>query len=83
MRTTWVKIVGMGVMLLAFGCRTPKPELKPPTTAEALNTPPSERRFDTSAYPKEAFGNRDALKKLEADQAIMPVKGSMGAGGVH
>ncbi len=78
MRTTRAKIIGTVMMLvIAFGCRTPKPDLKPGTTAEALNTPPSERRFDTSDYPKEAFNNRDAIKKLDMDQGIMPAKASM------
>jgi hypothetical protein len=81
MRARWVKIAGMGVMLLAFGCRTPKPDLKPATTAEALNTPPAERRFDTPAYPKEAFNNRDPLKKLNPDQDITPVRGPGGMPG--
>jgi hypothetical protein len=62
-------------MVLALGCRTPKPELKPPTTAEALSTPPTERRYDTPAYPKEAFNNRDPIKKLNPDQDITPVRG--------
>ena len=75
MRATWVKIAGMGMMLLAFGCRTSKPDLKPPTTAEALNAPPAERRFDTASYPKEAFNNRDPIRKINPDQDIMPVRG--------
>ena len=54
MRAKLVKIVGMGIVLLAFGCRTPKPDLKPPPVAEALNTPPAEKRYDTPTYPKEA-----------------------------
>jgi hypothetical protein len=78
MRATWTKITGTVMLLvLAFGCRTPKPDLKPATTAEAFNTPPAERRFDSSDYPKEAFNNRDAIKKLEMDQAIMPAKATM------
>jgi hypothetical protein len=78
MPATWVKIAGTLILLvLAFGCRTPKPDLKPPMTAEALNTPPSEKRFDSSDYPKEAFNNRDAIRKLDMDQAIMPAKASM------
>jgi hypothetical protein len=70
---TWAKAAGMGIILVAIGCRTPKPELKPATTAEALNAPPAEKRFDTPAYPKEAFNNRDAIRKLNQDQEIVPV----------
>ena len=78
MRATWVKIAGMVMMLLlAFGCRTPKPDLKPPTTAEVLNTPPSEKRFDSSDYPKEAFNNRDAIRKQQMEEAVMPAQATM------
>jgi hypothetical protein len=77
----------MGIMLLALGCRTPKPNLKPPTAEEALNTPPSEKRFDTPVYPKAAFDNRDNTKKLNSDQDIVPMRGpgmsGMGGGGLH
>jgi len=76
MHATWVKIAGMGLLLLAFGCRTPKPNLKPPVTADVISTPPSEKRFDTPVYPKEAFNNRDELKKLNDQQDIMPVRGA-------
>ena len=40
----------------------------------ALNTPPTERRYDTSVYPREAFNNRDPLKKLNTDPEIVPVR---------
>jgi hypothetical protein len=75
MRATWAKIAGMGIMLAVLGCRTAKPDLKPPVTVEALNTPPAERRFDTPTYPREAFNNRDPLKKLNPDEEIVPVRG--------
>ena len=74
MWATWIRLAGLcTIMSAAIGCRTPKPELKPATTAEALSTPPAERRYDTSAYPKEAFNNRDAIRKLNQDQEIVPV----------
>jgi hypothetical protein len=76
MRATWAKVAGMGIVLLAFGCRTPKPELKPAPVAEALNTPPAEKRYDTPVYPKEAFNNnRDPIRKLNSDEDIQQIRG--------
>ena len=85
MRGTWAKMATMGLMLLALGCRTPQPNLKPPIAPEALNTPPTENRYNTSTYPKEAFNNRDPLKKFNTDQEITPVRGPgmAGTGGVR
>ena len=77
MRNTWMTLVTLCLMLLLTpGCRTPKPVLKPATSAEALNMPPDEKRFNVSTYPKEAFNNRDQIRKLD-DQAnpITPVRG--------
>ena len=74
MRKTWLQVVAMGMMLVALGCRTPKPVLKPAPVEEALNIPPSEKRYDTSVYPKEAFNKNDPTRRLE-DQTITPVKG--------
>jgi hypothetical protein len=76
MGATWVKIAGIGVIVLAFGCRTPQPNLKPPKTAEVLSTPPSEKRFDTPVYPKEAFVDRDAIKKMD-DTEFKPTAGGV------
>jgi hypothetical protein len=75
MGAAWAKIAGTGLVLLAFGCRTPQPNLKPPATPEALNTPPQERRFNASDYPKEAFNDRNPLRKLDVDQPVVPVRG--------
>jgi hypothetical protein len=38
-----------------FGCRTPQPNLKPDKEAEKFVTPPQDARYDSPAYPKEAF----------------------------
>jgi hypothetical protein len=70
-------------VLLAIGCRTPKPNLKPPTTAEALNPPPSETRFDTPTYPKEAFNTRDSTRKIDNDQNFVPAGAKMQGMGGH
>jgi hypothetical protein len=72
----WAKLIGSGLMMAVLGCRTPKPDLKPASTVEALNSPPAEKRFDSPAYPKEAFNNRDAIRKLNQDQGdVLPVRG--------
>ncbi len=81
MQATWVKITSMGVLLLALGCRTPPPNLKPPPTKEVLATPPSEKRFNSSDYPKEAFNDRDPLKNLNDNGGpIVPTGGKLSSG---
>ncbi len=80
MRVKLLTIGGMGVLLLALGCRTPKPNLKPDKMPEVANAPPSESRFDSPTYPKQAFADRDPLKKLYPDQDVMPVRGPMQGG---
>ena len=78
MRATWVTTAGtVAMLLLTLGCRTPRPDLKPGPVAEVFNSPPAERRFDSSDYPKEAFNNRDAQHKLDMDQAVMPASARM------
>jgi hypothetical protein len=83
-RATCRKIAVFSLMLLGLGCRTPKPNLKPATTAEALNAPPAERRFNVPNYPKEAFLDRNTIKKID-DDPITPVRGPgmQGMGGAH
>jgi hypothetical protein len=80
MAATWVKITGIGILLVALGCRHQQPNLKPPPSQEALNTPPQEKRFNTSDYPKEAFIDRDPLKKLVDDTQLVPTQGKSMAG---
>jgi hypothetical protein len=81
-RATCVKIAAFfGVMLLGLGCRHTPPNLKPPDTKEALNAPPNERRYDVPNYPKEAFLDRDAIKKID-DGPIQPVRGPGMPGGM-
>ena len=75
MRAKILKVGGMGILLLALGCRTPKPNLKPDPTPEVANAPPAEGRYDSPTYPKAAFENRDALRKLNNDQDVLPVRG--------
>jgi hypothetical protein len=78
MRAPWLKVAGIGLVLVMFGCRTPKPVLKPSSTTEAYNTPPAEKRFNSSEYPKEAFNTRDPGRRFDSDQEpIVPVNGSM------
>lgn len=80
MGETLGKIAGVGMLaLVLIGCRAPQPDLKPPTEPEALRVPPSEARFNSSTYPKEAFltRDRDPLKK---PGDIVPAQG-FGVGG--
>jgi hypothetical protein len=78
MRATWMKMAGIGLLLVAFGCRTPRPNLKPASSAEVYNSPPTEKRFNSSEYPKEAFNARDPGRRFDSDQEpIVPVKSSM------
>ena len=74
MRKKWMQSLGMLGLLVLLGCRTPQPNLKPPTSAEVLATPPADRRYNASVYPKEAFYNRDPLKKLHSDQEVIPAR---------
>ncbi|MCI0641966.1 MAG: hypothetical protein L0Y72_27470 [Gemmataceae bacterium] len=77
MRKTCIPIVGLAMLLAVMGCRTPQPELKPVETAEIFTVPPAEPRYNASTYPKEAFNNRDPLKKLNLnpESAVMPARG--------
>ena len=70
-RPTLVGYAGMGIMLLALGCRTPKLDLKPPPVSEVLNAPPSEKRSGIgrgarSLVPAGQGVDDDALKRLAA-----------------
>lgn len=78
----WLGRVGAlgAMMLLALGCRTPQPNLKPPPEREVMNPPPSETRFNTASYPKEAMKQDDPIK-LKAASANAPGGGMPGAGG--
>jgi hypothetical protein len=79
MRAAGYSVVA-GIACLVLGCRTMPPELEPPKQPERLSPPPSETRYDTSTYPKEAFNNRDLFRRrdLEPDQKILPTR--MGPG---
>ncbi|MBI3410192.1 MAG: hypothetical protein HY040_17770 [Planctomycetes bacterium] len=61
----WVKLAGLGILGLALiGCRTTQqPDLKPPNSPETLTPPPSDARYNSPGYPKEALVNRDPQKK--------------------
>ena len=74
MQRAWRIVLGLGFVLLILGCRTPKPDLKPAKSAEVLSTPPSEKRFNSSDYPKEAFMDRNSIKNMN-DDLITPAMG--------
>jgi hypothetical protein len=76
------------VLVLAFmaGCRTPQPVLKPDKTPEQLVSPPVGARYDTPAYPKQAFDKVEdpAMRAIDAKNGMIPPRGSMvpGVGGM-
>lgn len=81
-RMQWLGRAGVlgGLLVLALGCRTPQPNLKPPTEREVMNAPPSEGRFNTPGYPKEAMKMDDPIKMKAT--AGGPGAPGMGGGGM-
>lgn len=80
------------MICLAFlgGCRTPQPELKPPKSAEVLNVPPREDRYDSPGYPKAAYEKMvdPAIRLMDTNNGVAPGRSSMipnagGAGGIR
>ena len=70
------------LMVLA-GCRTPQPNLKPEDIKkEQFVQPPMEARYESSAYPKQAFDTAaDPAKRAFEDMknaGVMPARGSAG-----
>jgi hypothetical protein len=87
MRGTWVRIHCLSVVLLAAGCLTTQPNLKPPPRPEEFLVPPDDIRFSTPpVFPKEAQRDNNPLKKKDPnDQDIPGIGGpkspSFGGGG--
>lgn len=76
MRGKGLLVMAALLLTAALGCRTGKPELKPIDTPEALNMPPSENRFDSPRYPKQALQKDDPFKKLmEERDMVVPARG--------
>jgi hypothetical protein len=52
--------------------------LKPEKTAEQLVSPPAGARYDTAAYPKQAFDKMEdtALRAMDAKNGMLPTRGS-------
>jgi len=64
------------LLTAVLGCRSTKPNLKPLDSAEALNTPPNENRFDSPRYPKQALQKDDPFKKImEERDMVVPTRG--------
>lgn len=88
----WYLFQVAGVLLLAAGCRTTTPELKPSAEKEVLRSPPSDARFSSGGYPKQAFDTSDPTKRNPlgfgnpaggpAMRNSMAQGGGMGAGGM-
>lgn len=81
---------GSGVILavclaILAGCRTNQPNLKPDITAstEQFNAPPMDARYESPAYPKQAFDTPADPGRRNFDAkggAVMPARG--GGGGM-
>jgi hypothetical protein len=80
MRGAGLTAFGMALLLLALGCRTPKPNLKPDPKPEVCTNPPAENRFDNPVYPKEAFNSRDDGRRIDEVTPIQPSGKSAGTG---
>src|SRR5437870_2344170 len=76
----WLRGLLCACLLLALGCKTAQPNLKPLPQPEALNVPPHESRFDNSAYPKQAMVDNDPTRKMALGgpgaSGMMPPRGT-------
>jgi hypothetical protein len=70
----WLTRSGMLLVLLAAGCRTPHPDLKPAKQPEVFN-PPTASVVSNNSYPKQAFAD-DPTKKIGLDPGKMQQAGS-------
>jgi hypothetical protein len=66
------------------GCKTPQPELKPAKTAEQFVAPPPDARYDSAAYPKQAFDKMEdpGLKLMDAKNGMPARSGGMPSAGM-
>ena len=63
-------------LLLAVGCRTTQPDVKPRPEPERYAGPPPERRYEVAGYPKQAF---DApVDPMKRDDGKIMQAGGMG-----
>ena len=76
-----VKLGGVCFLLVLFGCRTSRPEVKPPPSPEVLSVPPAEARYNNSAYPKQAFADRDQGRMRAMEAPGVSQAGMRGPGG--
>ena len=77
----WGKL-GLAIFMCIFaGCRTPKPNLKPPVQNEVMVSPPQEGRYSdpNNTYPKQAWKEKDD-PYLRYNLAVQQA-GGMGGGG--
>ena len=65
MRENWLKLVAWtGFLLILIGCRSPRPNVKPPYTIEQYNKPPEEARYNNfPTYPKDSLDMATTKKK--------------------
>jgi hypothetical protein len=63
------------------GCRSSQPNLMPDTTKEQYVLPPMDARYESSAYPKQAFDTPPDPGRRSFDTQTaggMPPRGGMG-----
>jgi hypothetical protein len=87
MTAKWGRCIILAICLAFMaGCKTPQPVLKPDKTPEQLVSPPPGARYDTPAYPKQAFDKVEdpGTRAMDAKNGMMPTRGSMvpGMGGL-
>ena len=74
----WTIQIGCLAMLFLTGCKTSRPDLKPPKQAEVFNPP-----YATISpnYPKAAFNTDDASKQMLLDPGgVLPARSMSGPG---
>lgn len=83
MKTKWW---GVGLLVLALGCKSAQPNLKPTISKqEDLVVPPAEQRFQSPSYPKQALNSDDNSRKtfLPQDKGnVVPARGNMMGSGM-
>ncbi len=81
MAAKWsIKVVFVSLMILSVGCRTSQPVLKPEKTAEVLRVAPQDARYESSAYPKQAYDSLNSKRLPVETKAGPPTRGGMSPG---
>jgi hypothetical protein len=73
--------LALALSVLAVGCRTARPDVKPAKGPEVLTMPPQEARFNNSVYPDMAYRDMNSQYKktlIQADGGGVQTAGSDG-----